>query len=138
MKSHFLSKEFCKIELLALCFTFKVLEMHINLLFVFLGSRLVYLNMYGGISVFDAKTRMTKEVLDNATFVSKQSLAEQIYTASQLFQRTLNSAQFTMSADQRHILIVHDSRRVFRYSAISKYTIQSLENKYYYTRVCTN
>ena len=105
---------------------------------VILGSRLVYINMYGGVSVFDAKTRMTKELLDNSTFVSKQSLANQIYTASQLFQRTLNSAQFTMSADLRHIMIVHDSRRVFRYSAISKYTIQSIENRYYNTIVCTN
>ena len=92
--------------------------------------------MYGGISVFDAKTRKTKELLDNSTFVRK--LNKQIHTRSQLFQRTLNSAQFTMSADLRHILIVHDNRRVFRYSAISKYTIQSLENRYYYTRVCTD
>ena len=98
----------------------------------------MYINLYGGISFFDAKTGMTKELLDNATFVSKQSLAKQIYTASQLFQRTLNSNKFTMSADLRHIMIVHDSRRVFRYSAISKYTIQSIENRYYYTRVCTN
>ena len=84
--------------------------------------------------MFDATTRKTKELLDNSTFVGK--LNKLINTRSQLFQRTLNSAQFTMSADLRHILIVHDIRRVFRYSAISKYTIQSLENRYYYIRVC--
>ena len=114
-----------------------VLKKLLRLPIVILGSRLVYINLYGGVSVFDAKTRVTKELLDNATFVSKQPLAKQIYTASQLFQRTLNSNKFTMSSDLSHIMIVHDSRRVFRYSAISKYTIQSIENRYCYTRVCT-
>lgn len=30
----------------------------------------MFINMFGGISVFDAKTRIIKELLDNATFVS--------------------------------------------------------------------
>eukprot|EP00090_Calanus_glacialis_P007913 TRINITY_DN16308_c0_g1_i1.p1 TRINITY_DN16308_c0_g1~~TRINITY_DN16308_c0_g1_i1.p1 ORF type:complete len:847 (-),score=98.44 TRINITY_DN16308_c0_g1_i1:552-3092(-) len=77
----------------------------------FQGSRLVYINIDGGLSVFDARTKMTKELLDNATF------------------RTLNSNNFKISDDLKHIMIVHDSKRVFRYSAQSKYTIQSLENR---------
>ena len=39
-------------------------------------SRLVYLNIDGGISVFDAKTNVTKELLDNSTFVSNLSYTE--------------------------------------------------------------
>jgi len=77
----------------------------------FQGSRLVYINIDGGLSVFDAKTKNTKELLDNATF------------------RTLNSNNFKISDDLKHIMIIHDTQRVFRYSSESKYTIQNLENR---------
>ena len=100
-----------------------------RLIFAIVGSRLVYINIDGGLSVFDARTKMTKELLDNATFVSKRSLVKQIYHQI-TFQRTLNSNNFKISDDLKHIMIVHDSKRVFRYSAQSKYTIQSLENRY--------
>ena len=35
-----------------------------------LGSKLYYMNKDGGLSAFDVKTRITKEIMDNTTFVS--------------------------------------------------------------------
>ena len=41
-----------------------------NTTFIHLGSKLYFMNKDGGLSVFDVKSKMTKEVLDNTTFVS--------------------------------------------------------------------
>ena len=37
---------------------------------VILGSKLYFMNKDGGLSVFDVKSKITKEILDNTTFVS--------------------------------------------------------------------
>jgi len=61
--------------------------------------------------VFDVKSKITKEILDNTTF------------------RTLNYNKWTISGDEKHVMIIHDAITVFRYSSIAKYTVVSLEEK---------
>ena len=46
-----------------------------------------------------------------------------------IFQRTLNYQSWSVSKDEKHVMIVHDSISVFRYSSLAKYTVVSLEQR---------
>ena len=46
-----------------------------------------------------------------------------------IFQRTLNYQSWSVSRDEKHVMIVHDSISVFRYSSLAKYTVVSLEQR---------
>jgi len=76
----------------------------------FQGSKLVFIDSSGGLSVLDHRSHALSQLMDNSTF------------------RMLNSATYSLSPDLRYVMVVHDAKRVFRHSMTAKYTIQSLEN----------
>ncbi|XP_046386963.1 inactive dipeptidyl peptidase 10-like isoform X2 [Ischnura elegans] len=75
---------------------------------------LVYRDIHGGLTLFNAENLTTKVLMSNSTF------------------RQLNAVDFSVSSDLQYVLLISDVRKVFRYSFEAKYTIYELatENKY--------
>ena len=63
-----------------------------NLFFLSAGTKLAFINLNGGLSVFDIATNTTQEIQDNTTFVRKSkqnigSIVQRTYVISEVLEQ---------------------------------------------------
>ena len=79
---------------------------------MFLGTKIAFINIEGGLSVFDTKSETQEELLDNSSFVS--AIFSQywwIYLYCYfcfMFQKTLNTTKYSLSPSLSFLLLSYD------------------------------
>ncbi|XP_063905183.1 inactive dipeptidyl peptidase 10 isoform X2 [Zophobas morio] len=72
-------------------------------------SELVYKDQWGGISVMQASNLSVRTLMSNQTFLR------------------LNPARFSLSPDQRYLLLAQNVQKLFRHSYLAQYTIYDIQ-----------
>ena len=78
---------------------------------IFLGTKIAFINIEGGLSVFDTESETREELLDNSSFVSAIVSQWWRYFSCYLcfmFQKTLNTTKYSLSPRLSFLLLSYD------------------------------
>ena len=98
---------------------------------MFLGTKIAFINMEGGLSVFDTESETREELLDNSSFVSAIFSQWWIHFYRYLcfmFQKTLNTTQYSLSPSLSFLLLSYDQK-----GHQSKYKLINLKKRLEYS-----
>ena len=97
---------------------------------MFLGTKIAFINIDGGLSVFDTESGTQEELLDNSSFVSAIFSPWWIYLYCYLcfmFQKTLNTTKYSLSPSLSFLLLSYDQS-----GQQSKYKLINLKKRLEY------
>ncbi|XP_039298265.1 dipeptidyl aminopeptidase-like protein 6 [Nilaparvata lugens] len=83
------------------------------------GDEFIFRDEWGGISIYNAANLTSRVVMSNQTF------------------RRMNLAKFSMSPDQKYIMLVHNVQKLFRHSFLALYSIHDVAGMITYPLLVT-
>ncbi|RZF33294.1 hypothetical protein LSTR_LSTR007639 [Laodelphax striatellus] len=83
------------------------------------GDEFIFRDEWGGISIYNAANLTSKVIMSNQTF------------------RRMNLVKFSMSPDQKYIMLVHNVQKLFRHSFLALYSIHDVAGMITYPLLVT-